>query len=86
MNEKSKHPIKKPDTYEALRRKGASKSKAAAIANAQAAGDAPSAKGGRAKSYDDWTKSELYDRARELDIAGRSTMSKSDLIAALRDA
>lgn len=30
--------IKKPDTYEALRKKGMSKSKAAAISNAQAAG------------------------------------------------
>lgn len=30
--------IKKPDTYEALKRQGMSKSKAAAISNAQAAG------------------------------------------------
>ena len=85
MNEKSKHPIKKPDTYEALRRKGASKSKAAAIANAQAAGDRPSAKGGRARPYEQWTKSELYDRARELGVPGRSTMGKHALIKALRE-
>jgi hypothetical protein len=34
--------------------------------------------------YEDWTKSELYERAQELDIDGRSGMSKKQLIAALR--
>lgn len=34
----AKDPIKKRDTYEALREEGASKGKAAAIANAQAKG------------------------------------------------
>jgi hypothetical protein len=34
--------------------------------------------------YEEWTKAELYDRAQELDIDGRSQMSKRQLIAALR--
>lgn len=77
--------IKDDDTYEALRDKGYDKSKAAAIANAQAGDEmSPSQKGGKAKSYDDWTKDELLDRARELDIEGRSQMTKDELIEALR--
>lgn len=36
--------------------------------------------------YEDWTKAELYERAQELDIAGRSQMTKDELITALRDA
>lgn len=35
--------------------------------------------------YEDWTKQELYERAQELDIDGRSGMSKPQLIAALRN-
>ena len=34
--------------------------------------------------YEDWTKDELYERAQELDVEGRSGMSKSQLIKALR--
>ena len=34
--------------------------------------------------YEEWTKSELYERAQELDIDGRSGMSKPQLIKALR--
>ncbi|MFV1528602.1 Rho termination factor [Phaeobacter sp. JH20_36] len=79
--------IKKEDTYKALRDKGYGKSKAAAIANAQANDDmSPSEKGGKAPPYEDWTKDELMDRARELDIDGRSTMNKDALIEALRSA
>lgn len=36
--------------------------------------------------YENWTKDELYDRAQELDIDGRSTMNKDELIEALRAA
>ncbi len=32
----------------------------------------------------DWTKADLYERAQELDIEGRSSMSKKQLVAALR--
>lgn len=78
--------IKDEDTYEALRDEGASKEKAARIANAQANDNMkPSEKGGKASPYDDWTKDDLYERAQELDIEGRSDMDKSELIEALRN-
>ena len=34
--------------------------------------------------YEEWSKRDLYERAQELDIDGRSGMSKPQLIAALR--
>lgn len=78
--------VKDNDTYEALRDDGASKQKAARIANAQANDSQhPSTKGGKAPPYEDWSKSDLYDRAQELGIEGRSDMSKGDLITALRN-
>ena len=77
--------IKGDDTYEALRDEGYDKEKAARIANAQANdGMSPSKKGGQQPPYEEWTKEELYDRAKELEIEGRSDMSKDELIAALR--
>ena len=45
----------------------------------------PSEKGGHAKPYEEWTKDELYDRAQELDVEGRSDMTKDELIDALRN-
>ena len=36
--------------------------------------------------YEQWSKAELYERAQELDIDGRSSMSKQQLIKALRAA
>ncbi|KNG92534.1 DUF7218 family protein [Pseudaestuariivita atlantica] len=78
--------VKDDATYEALREDGASKEKAARIANAQASDDqSPSEKGGKAPPYEEWTKDELYERAQELEIDGRSDMSKDELIEALRD-
>lgn len=41
-------------------------------------------RGGKAASHDDWTIEER-DRAAELDIEGRSSMSKSQLVDALRN-
>ncbi len=76
--------IKDDETYEALRDQGASKEKAARIANARAAGDAPSKKGGKSPPYEEWTKEDLYERAKELDVDGRSSMDKAELIRALR--
>ena len=77
--------IKNDETYEALREDGASKEKAARIANAQAAGDDPGRKGGKASRYEDRTREELYEQAQELDIEGRSDMTKKELIDALRN-
>jgi hypothetical protein len=78
--------IKDEKVYEALRDEGASKEKAARIANASAAeGERKvAARGGRAGSYEDMTKDELYERAQRLDVEGRSSMSKDELIEALR--
>ncbi|WP_439123967.1 DUF7218 family protein [Marivita sp.] len=78
--------IKDDDTYEALRDDGYTKEAAARIANAQANDtQSPSEKGGKAPPYEDWTKDDLYDRAQELDVSGRSYMTKPELISALRD-
>lgn len=77
--------VKDNETYEALREDGASKQKAARIANAQASDDqSPSKKGGKASPYEEWTKDALYERAQELEIDGRSDMTKDELIEALR--
>ena len=73
--------IKRPRQYEAMRDQGMSKGKAARISNA---GRSASRKGGRSSSYDDMTKDELLDRARQRNIRGRSSMSKGELISALR--
>ena len=75
--------MKDDKTYEALRDEGASKEKAARIANAKAGGTDVSKKGGQSGSYEDWTVKDLRKRAGELDIEGRSKMSKSDLVDAL---
>ncbi|MEM1364952.1 MAG: Rho termination factor [Pseudomonadota bacterium] len=77
--------IKDEDTYDALREQGASKEKAARIANARAGGGEPSKKGGEAANYEERTKEQLYERAQELDIEGRSDISKNELIDALRN-
>jgi hypothetical protein len=76
-----------PATYEALRDEGASKEKAARIANASAARgrSAVGAKGGRSGSYDDWTVEDLRKRARELGISGYSGKRKAELIDLLRN-
>ena len=79
--------IKDPEMYEALRDDGASKEKAARISNAAAASSRSEVgeKGGEAGSYDDWSVEDLRKRARELDIEGRSSMDKQELIEALRN-
>ena len=78
--------VKDAETYEALRREGASKEKAARIAIASAAQGraAVGRRGGAAPAYEEWTVDDLRQRARELDVAGRSSMTKDELIEALR--
>jgi hypothetical protein len=79
--------IKDEKTYRALRADGQSQEKAARIANAGAATSRKkvAAKGGKSPSYADWTKPDLMQRAREIGIRGRSSMTKKQLIDALRD-
>ena len=75
--------VKDDRQYEALRRDGASKEKAARIANSDSS--STGRKGGRSPAYEDWTKEDLLERAREIGIEGRSTMDKGELIDALRN-
>ena len=79
--------VKDPEMYESLRDDGASKEKAARIANAAAntSRSAVGRKGGKSGDYDDWTKDDLMKRAREIGIDGRSSMSKAQLVKALRN-
>lgn len=77
--------IKNEDLYEDLRDDGMSKEKAARIANAKANDkQAPMKKGGKRPPYEEWTKADLYERAQDLGVTGRSGMTKSELIGALR--
>ncbi len=41
---------------------------------------------GKPAALDDWSKAELYERAQELEIEGRSSMSKRELVRAIRSA
>jgi hypothetical protein len=75
--------IKDDEQYEALRKKGMSKNKAARIANTGRSKTAK--KGGKSQKYDDWSKKDLMDKARQVGIEGRSGMGKGELIKALRN-
>jgi hypothetical protein len=79
--------IKDEKQYKALRGEGASKEKAARIANASAGSSRSKTgrKGGKAGNYEDMTKDQLYDRAKKIGIRGRSSMSRGQLIDALRN-
>ena len=74
------------ELYEKVRAQGASKGKAARIANAAANTSRREVgkRGGESGSYDDWTVAQLRKRAAELDVSGRSTMRKAQLIRTLR--
>lgn len=88
MPQRSPGPsVKDPEQYEALRDDGMSKEKAARIANQSAKEGRSSVgrRGGEAEDYEDRTKDELMQRAREVGIEGRSKMDKSELISALRN-
>lgn len=75
--------IKDPEQYDRLRQQGESKEKAARIANTprRQAGK----RGGKSGSYEDWSKDDLQKRAKEIGIEGRSSMSKRELVSALRN-
>ena len=79
--------IKDSEQYEALRDEGMSKEKAARISNASSSEGRSKVgeRGGEAKDYEDRTKEELVDRAKELGIKGASSKNKSELIDALRN-
>lgn len=79
--------IKDTEQYEALREDGMSREKAARIANASASEgrDVVGQRGGESGRYEDRTKDELLQQARKVGIKGRSKMSKSDLVNALRN-
>ena len=84
MPTKSPGPsVKDSKQYEALREQGASKEKAARIANSDRTSTAK--KGGKSGSYEDWSKRDLEKRAAEIGIDGRSKMTKGELVNALRN-
>jgi hypothetical protein len=75
--------IKDDERYEALRRQGMSKEKAARIANSPRS--KVGRRGGKSPKYDEWSKQDLYKRAKEIGIEGRSKLNKKQLIDRLRN-
>ena len=75
--------VKDDEQYEKLRDKGESKEKAARITNTPRS--RVGKRGGRSGRYEDWSKQDLQERAREISIEGRSKMNKDELIKALRN-
>ena len=71
--------IKNEEQYEALRDQGMSKQKAARIANTK---NKDMETGG--EKYEKRSKEDLYQKAKEVGIEGRSKMTKKELIEALR--
>lgn len=69
--------IENEEQYSALREKGMSKQKAARIANSSKIDY-------NSTPYEERTKAELYQKAKEIGIDGRSKMNKKELIKALR--
>lgn len=70
--------------YDSLRRQGVSKKKARQLANASTNDDSSFGFNLNTRpAYEDWTKKDLYKKASELEIVGRSQMCKTDLIDAI---
>jgi protein-L-isoaspartate O-methyltransferase len=78
--------VKDKGLYERLRAAGVSKKKSARVANAAAKTSRKkvSQRGGASRSYDDWKVPDLRRRAKQVGIAGRSAMTKEQLVKALR--
>ncbi len=75
--------VKDREQFEKLREEGASKEKAARIANT---GRSQAGKrGGKSAKYEAWSKQDLEKRAKEIGIEGRSKMDKDELAEALRN-
>ena len=72
--------VKDDKLYEELRKDGASRQKAARIANARAAGTLDR----RGTALEDRGKADLMKEAAKIGIAGRSKMSKDELAKAIR--
>lgn len=83
MPEEDRPSIKDEEQYEALRDEGMGKEKAARIANTDR--EEAAKKGGKSPEYEEWTKGDLYNKAEDVGIEGRSEMTKDELIGALRD-
>lgn len=86
MPKKRNPSIKDPEMYEALREDGASTQKAARVSNAAAkqGRSAVGRKGGKSHDYEEWTVSELKDKAKEIGLSGYSKQRKAELIESLR--
>lgn len=72
--------IKDDSLYEKLRDDGASKEKAARIANAKAEGSLDH----KSTHLENRSKEDLYAEAKEIGIEGRSDMTRDELIEAIR--
>ena len=79
--------VKDKKVYEKVRESGASKQKAARIANASANSSRSSVgkKGGSSPAYEYWKRDDLQVKAKQVGIKGRSKMNKGELIRALRN-
>jgi hypothetical protein len=86
-NMMARSSIKDEKVYQEVRKDGASKEKAARIANSAAKRGRSDTgrKGGTSSSYEDWTVDELKKKAKEVGLTGYSSKRKGELIDALRN-